>query len=99
MKYSLLLFSFFFLSCNSSEEKNTTTTTANSDEEWTLTPFQKQDQVNPIMIRDSSLVFTCPILKQPVQWARKDVFNPAAVIRNDTVFLIFRAEDTIGKHA
>ncbi|MGZ5189834.1 MAG: glycoside hydrolase family 130 protein [Flavisolibacter sp.] len=96
MKYCLLIFCIIIFSCNSSEQNNTS---ANTEDDWTLTPFVKQDQVNPIMIRDSSLVFTDPILKQPVQWARKDVFNPAAVIRNDTVFLIFRAEDTIGKHA
>jgi beta-1,2-mannosidase len=102
MKYCFVLFSIFILSCNSSENKNTPenkTATENKAEDWTLTPFQKQDHVNPIMIRDSTLVFTDPILKKPVQWARKDVFNPAAVIRNDTVFLIFRAEDTIGKYA
>ena len=96
MKYCLLLLSVFIFSCNASEQKNTST---NIEDDWTLTPFQKQDQVNPIMIRDSSLVFTDPIWNKSVQWARKDVFNPAAVIRNDTVFLIFRAEDTIGKHA
>jgi predicted GH43/DUF377 family glycosyl hydrolase len=34
-----------------------------------------------------------------VKWAEKDVFNPAAVVRHDTVFLLFRAEDKIGKYA
>ena len=34
-----------------------------------------------------------------MQWEEKDVFNPAAVVRNDTVFLLFRAEDSIGKFA
>lgn len=96
MKYCLFLFCILVYSCNSSEQKSST---VNNDENWTLVPFLKQDQVNPIMIKDSALVFNCPIWNKPVQWARKDVFNPAAVIRNDTVFLIFRAEDTIGKHA
>ena len=30
---------------------------------------------------------------------REDVFNPAAVVKNDTVFLLYRAEDKIGKFA
>jgi predicted GH43/DUF377 family glycosyl hydrolase len=34
-----------------------------------------------------------------VKWIEKDVFNPAAVVRHDTVFLIFRAEDKVGKFA
>lgn len=32
-------------------------------------------------------------------WEEKDVFNPAVVLRNDTIVMIYRAEDTIGKHA
>ena len=61
--------------------------------------FVKADSVNPILKSDSSQVFICPVLKQEVKWEEKDVFNPAAVVRNDTLFLIYRAEDIIGKHA
>lgn len=32
-------------------------------------------------------------------WEEKDVFNPAAVVREGKVFLLFRAEDKIGKFA
>ncbi len=28
-----------------------------------------------------------------VHWQKADVFNPAAIVRNDTVFMLFRAED------
>jgi beta-1,2-mannosidase len=66
---------------------------------WALLSFQKADQVNPILSADPSAVFTCPILKKEVRWSEKDVFNPAAIVRNDTVFLLFRAEDKIGKYA
>jgi predicted GH43/DUF377 family glycosyl hydrolase len=34
-----------------------------------------------------------------VRWEEKDVFNPAAVVRNGKVYMIYRAEDTIGKFA
>lgn len=67
--------------------------------DWTLTPFQKADAVNPVMTADTTLHFHCPVRNDLVRWAEKDVFNPAAVIRNDTVFLLFRAEDSIGKYA
>ncbi len=66
---------------------------------WALTSFQKADSVNPIMSADSSLTFLCPVLKREIKWAEKDVFNPAAIVRKDTVFLLFRAEDKIGKYA
>ena len=61
--------------------------------------FNKADEVNPVLIPDSNQVFTCPILKKPVRWEEKDVFNPAVVIRHDTLFLLYRAEDRIGKYA
>lgn len=61
--------------------------------------FIKVDSVNPVLSPDTSMVFMCPILKKEVKWEEKDVFNPAAVVRNDTLFLLYRAEDVIGKFA
>ena len=66
---------------------------------WALLPFQKVDSVNPILDPDASLAFTCPVRRQRVKWSEKDVFNPAAVVRGDTLFLLFRAEDVIGRFA
>jgi len=59
--------------------------------EW-LTGFEKPAH-NPIMIADSAFSFSCPMEKKMVQWQKADVFNPGAVVRNDTVFMLFRAED------
>jgi predicted GH43/DUF377 family glycosyl hydrolase len=66
--------------------------------DWTLLPFVKADNVNPILIPDSTVVFQCPIIGN-VQWEAKDVFNPAAIVRHDTVFLLYRAEDKLGRFA
>ena len=63
-----------------------------------MLPFIKVDSVNPVLHADNN-VFTCPVLKKEVRWDEKDVFNPAAVVRDNKVYLIFRAEDTIGKYA
>lgn len=65
---------------------------------WAMFPFRKVDSGNPVLTKGTSL-FHCPVLSKQVMWDEKDVFNPAAVVRNDTVFLLFRAEDTIGKYA
>jgi predicted GH43/DUF377 family glycosyl hydrolase len=56
------------------------------------------DSINPILSAGNGK-FICPILKKEVLWEEKDVFNPAAVVRNDSVYLIYRAEDKIGKYA
>ncbi|MBL7742937.1 MAG: hypothetical protein JNN00_05610 [Chitinophagaceae bacterium] len=65
---------------------------------WPLLPFTKADEVNPVLTPDSLATFSCPITGK-VKWEEKDVFNPAAVIRKDTLFLLYRAEDKIGKYA
>ncbi|MDX2283682.1 MAG: glycoside hydrolase family 130 protein [Bacteroidia bacterium] len=57
-----------------------------------LTRWEKPAE-NPILRADASFSFTDPIHKQAVQWQRADVFNPAAIVRGDRIYLLFRAED------
>lgn len=48
---------------------------------------------NPIIKADSSLTFTDPISKKTVRWQKADVFNPAAIVKDNKVFLLYRCED------
>ncbi|WP_019986352.1 glycoside hydrolase family 130 protein [Rudanella lutea] len=66
---------------------------------WMLGPFQKQNRVNPIITPLKTTTFACPVRGETVRWEEKDVFNPAAVVRNGKVYMIYRAEDVVGKHA
>src|SRR6202795_1756656 len=88
-------------SCKNSSQANQSENNPDRyrDESWALLPFTKADEVNPVLIPDSTTEFFCPVRKAKVKWEEKDVFNPAAVVRNDTVFLLYRAEDKIGKFA
>lgn len=52
-------------------------------EAWQLGPFQKHEG-NPILT------------PQGTTWEAKDVFNPTALVENDTVKLLYRAEDSTG---
>jgi len=81
---------------DSSAENNSS---ASNLESWTLGPFQKEDALNPILAADSTTLFYCPVRQDSVKWEEKDVFNPAAVVRNGKVHLLYRAEDKIGKFA
>lgn len=65
---------------------------------WMLTGFEKVDSVNPCLTPGTG-TFEDPILKRTIAWENKDVFNPAAVVRDGKVYLLYRAEDTIGKYA
>src|ERR1035437_2216682 len=70
-----------------------------SNKSWTLGPFIKADSVNPIMGPVNSLSFMDPVRKALVKWGAKDVFNPAAIVRDGKIYLLYRAEDSIGKPA
>jgi beta-1,2-mannosidase len=63
-----------------------------------MIPFVKIDSVNPVLSAGAN-TFRCPVLKHEVKWEEKDVFNPAAVVRDGKVYLLYRAEDMIGKFA
>lgn len=65
---------------------------------WTLGPFVKIDSVNPVLVPGNG-IFTCPVRKEAVRWEQKDVFNPAVVIKDNKIYLLYRAEDTVGKYA
>jgi len=87
--FGILLFAS---ACATKEEQNAFV----HDSTWTLQPFQKVNNANPILSAGTGL-FVCPILKREVKWEEKDVFNPAAVVRKGAIYLFYRAEDTIGK--
>lgn len=81
------------IACNQADHSSSEETT----ESWMLGPFQKVDSANPILA-PGSLRFEDPILQKSVGWEEQFVYNPAAVVRNGKVYMIYRAEDSIGKH-
>jgi predicted GH43/DUF377 family glycosyl hydrolase len=93
----ILSFPLLLLVCCSCDNTASVQKKPAPDTAWQLGPFVKADAANPILIPDSSQTFFCPIRRQEIRWEEKDVFNPATVVRNDTVFLLYRAQDKIGK--
>ena len=92
---AMICSSVFLFDCT---HRQNTSSTEYQDTTWALLPFVKVDSLNPIL-NSGDGKFICPILKKEVLWEEKDVFNPAAIVRHDSVYLIYRAEDTIGKFA
>lgn len=62
---------------------------------WMLGPFFKENAHNPILSAETSTSFMCPVRQEAVRWEEKDVYNPTAVVRNNKVYLLYRAEDTV----
>lgn len=66
------------------------------DESWAFPYFKKVDSINPILKPTKQLSFTDPITQKNVFWEERNVLNPAAVVKNDTVFMLYRAQDQWG---
>jgi beta-1,2-mannosidase len=64
-----------------------------------LGPWIRDDAANPCLTPRDDSVFRCPVRHAEVRWESKDVFNPAAVVRDGRVCLLYRAEDDVGAHA
>ncbi len=67
-----------------------------SPSDWALIPFTKIDSVNPVLSPGHGQ-FPDPILKASVSWEEKDVFNPAIVVKDGKVYMLYRAQDKTGK--
>lgn len=59
---------------------------------WQLGPFSRVAR-EPVIEPDPHAVFYCPIRKRPVHWMAAHTFNPASVVRNGRMVVLFRAED------
>jgi beta-1,2-mannosidase len=70
-----------------------------ADVSWTIGPFTRELGGQPVLEPTAQARFACPISGRSVAWEEKDVFNPAAMVRNGTVHLLYRAQDTIGRPA
>jgi predicted GH43/DUF377 family glycosyl hydrolase len=53
---------------------------------------------NPIVRADSSFVFFCPMKGENVRWQKADVFNPAAIVKDGKIMLLYRCEDNPVAH-
>jgi predicted GH43/DUF377 family glycosyl hydrolase len=62
-----------------------------SSDNWQMGPFVKLDQ--PVLRPDANSIFMCPILKREVRFEQQNVYNPAVVVRDEKIYLLYRADD------
>jgi beta-1,2-mannosidase len=63
---------------------------------WMLGPFTRPENAQPVITARPESVFTGPILDKPVHWEALHTFNPAAVVRDGKIYVLYRAEDDSG---
>lgn len=64
--------------------------------DWAIGPFTRPAGVNPVISPDSSTKFNDPMSKRLLDWESNDTFNPAATVKNNKVYVLYRAEDKSG---
>ena len=66
------------------------------DRSWIVGPFEKPRDVNPVISPSAAARLRSPMNDSVVQWEAYATFNPAAIVRNGRVFMLYRAEDATG---
>ncbi len=85
----LLLILVLILSCGQIN-------TPSFENEWAFTSFEKVDSINPILLPSDQLSFQDPIDNQLIKWEARNVLNPTALIYDNKVYLLYRAQDSSG---
>jgi beta-1,2-mannosidase len=63
---------------------------------WAMLDFVKVDSINPILLPTTTQNFDCPVSKKLVNWEEKNVLNPSAIVKDGKVYLLYRAQDSMG---
>jgi predicted GH43/DUF377 family glycosyl hydrolase len=64
---------------------------------WMFGPFEKPVQVNPIITPNPASRFRSSMSDSAVPWEGYATFNPAAVVKDGKVYVLYRAEDATGE--
>ncbi|MBO7471314.1 MAG: hypothetical protein J6T78_05550 [Bacteroidaceae bacterium] len=60
---------------------------------WAIGGFTRPEGKNPMVSPIANNLFYCPMKKANVRWECADTFNPAAVVKDGKVCVLYRAED------
>lgn len=65
--------------------------------DWMFGPFERPLDINPIITPNESSTYYSPMRKEEVKWEAMATFNPAAIVRNGKIHVLYRAEDKLGE--
>lgn len=82
----LFLNLFLFSSAQSDQNRNILP-------DWALGGFVRPVGVGPVINPNPASTFFCPMNQTQVNWEESDTFNPAAVVKDGEIYVLYRAED------
>lgn len=89
-------FAIFLSLYTCKENKKNTKVNIKENSNWMFPEFVKVDCINPILNPSTNLEFTDPITQTLVKWEERNVLNPTAVVKDNKVYLMYRAQDLNG---
>jgi beta-1,2-mannosidase len=97
--YSIVGLAFLVLavSCTGPNQETAKNQSVQNQEvkSWTLGPFVKLYDQNPILTPSPELKFTDPVTGAATAYEEKNVLNPAAIVKDSMIYLIYRAQDSL----
>jgi beta-1,2-mannosidase len=64
---------------------------------WMMGPFQRAENAIPIIEPDESTSFQDPMTGKKVRWESMATFNPAAVVKDGKIHVLYRSEEKLGE--
>ncbi len=64
--------------------------------DWALGPFARPKSAAPVIRPDKTSIFNDPMRNRAVHWEALHTFNPAAVVKDGKIVVLYRAEDDSG---
>jgi beta-1,2-mannosidase len=60
---------------------------------WALGHFVRPEKGNPVIEPNPESTFFCPMHKSDLKWEESDTFNPCAIVKDNKINVLYRAED------
>lgn len=67
------------------------------EKDWMLGPFERFKNAQPIIQKDSLSVFKDPMTGKSIRWQSMATFNPAAIVKDNKIHVLYRAEEKLGE--
>jgi beta-1,2-mannosidase len=64
--------------------------------DWAIGPFTRPPNAEPVIRPNPDSLFACPMRGTNVHWEKLHTFNPAAVVKDGRIHVLYRAEDDSG---
>lgn len=89
--FSFAVFMLLFNACQNDNKNNQAQT-----DSWGISHIVKADSLNPILQPSHEVIFKDPVSGKNVFWEARNVLNPAAIVNEHNVYLLYRAQDSMG---